>query len=66
MDARRVGNFADDGICTQIDNNNLRRVRKVETARSRIYRQDIPAALAANRYLSYELIGSTAHRGPTD
>ena len=59
-------NFADDSILIQIDNNNLRRVRKVETARSRIDRQNIPAAFAANRYLSYQLVGSIAHRGPTN
>ena len=56
MDARRVGDFADDRIFIQIDNDNFRRVRKVETARSRIDRQNIPAAFASNRYLCYEVV----------
>jgi len=52
MDARRVGDFARHAVGIQIDNDNLRRMRKVETARSRIDRQNVPAAFASNRYLT--------------
>ena len=62
MDARRVGDFARHGVCIQIDNDNLRRMRKVETARSRIDRQNVPAAFASNRYLRYEVVRFVAER----
>jgi hypothetical protein len=66
MDARRVSNFAGDLICSQIDNDDFRGVRQVETVRDRIDRQDIPTAFSADRDLVCELVRFIAERTRAD
>ena len=56
MDSRRVRDFANHRILVKIDNDDLGRMREIETARSGIDRQNVPTAFATNRYLTYELV----------
>ena len=48
VNARGVGNFTDDSVLVKIDNDDFGGVREIETTRRRVYRQNIPAAFAAD------------------
>src|SRR5262249_46354678 len=56
VDARRVGNVADDLVRIQIDDDDVRSVRDVEPSRGAVDREVVPAAFAADLDVAEDVI----------
>ena len=56
MNARRLTNFIDQGVVIKIDNDHLRSMREIETARLGVDCENIPAAFATDRDLVQEFV----------
>ena len=58
MDARRIGDFADDAVGLGVDNDDLGRMADVEPVLRRIDGEVVPAAVAADGDFMEETVGS--------
>ena len=56
MNAGRVGDFADDPVVVQVNDDHLRRVRNVKPLRRGIHRQRVPAAVTTDGYFLDKMV----------